>query len=85
VDEMGLISWMILGLLAGALAKWIRPGEDGGGWINSMFIGIGGAMIGGFVGSALGIGRVTGLNLWSLMIATGGALILLWIMGKIKS
>ena len=81
---MGLVSWMILGLLAGALAKWIRPGKDGGGWLNSMFIGIGGAMIGGFVGSALGIGRITGLNLWSLLLATGGALILLWIMGKIR-
>jgi uncharacterized membrane protein YeaQ/YmgE (transglycosylase-associated protein family) len=82
---MGILSWMILGLLAGALAKWIRPGEDGGGWLNSMFIGIGGAMVGGFIGSALGIGRVTGLNLWSLMIATGGALVLLWVMGKIRS
>ncbi|MGD2123495.1 MAG: GlsB/YeaQ/YmgE family stress response membrane protein [Gemmatimonadota bacterium] len=81
---MGIFSWIILGLLAGALAKWIKPGKDGGGWLNSMFVGIGGAMIGGFIGSALGIGRVTGLNLWSIMIATGGALILLWIVEKIK-
>jgi uncharacterized membrane protein YeaQ/YmgE (transglycosylase-associated protein family) len=82
---MGILSWMILGLLAGALAKWIRPGDDKGGWINSMFIGIGGAMIGGFIGSALGVGRVTGLNLWSILIATGGALILLWAVEKIRS
>lgn len=85
VGSMGIISWMILGLLAGALAKLIRPGRDNGGWLNSMFVGIGGAMVGGFIGSRIGIGTVTGVNLWSILIATGGALLLLWVVEKLRS
>jgi uncharacterized membrane protein YeaQ/YmgE (transglycosylase-associated protein family) len=42
---MGIISWIVLGFLAGALAKWIMPGKDPGGWVNNILIGIGGAML----------------------------------------
>ncbi|HAS6806046.1 TPA: GlsB/YeaQ/YmgE family stress response membrane protein, partial [Vibrio parahaemolyticus] len=44
---MGIISWIILGLIAGALAKWLMPGKDGGGWIATMLLGIAGAFVGG--------------------------------------
>jgi len=75
---MGIFSWIILGLIVGALAKFIMPGEDPGGIIVTILIGIAGAFLGGFVGSRLGLGDVTGFNLGSLVIALGGALLLLF-------
>ena len=74
---MGILSWIILGLVAGALAKLILPGKDPGGIIVTMIIGIVGAVIGGFIGTQLGIGNVSGLDIRSLAIAIGGAIILL--------
>ncbi len=67
-----------MGLIVGALAKMIMPGEDPGGFIVTILIGIAGAFVGGFIGSKLGIGDVTGFNLGSIGIAIGGALILLF-------
>ena len=81
---MGILSWILLGLVAGALAKWIMPGKDPGGIGITILIGVAGAMIGGFVASLLGIGGVTGFYLWSVLIAVGGALILLWVYRKAK-
>jgi uncharacterized membrane protein YeaQ/YmgE (transglycosylase-associated protein family) len=81
---MGIISWIILGLIVGALAKWIMPGEDPGGIIITIVIGIVGALIGGFLSSLVGLGTVTGLNLWSIIIALVGALILLWLYRMVK-
>ena len=74
---MGIISWIIIGLVAGALAKKIMPGKDPGGVFVTIAIGIVGGMVGGFIGSRLGLGTVTGFNIGSLFIATGGALLLL--------
>lgn len=74
---MGIISWIILGLLAGALAKWIMPGKDGGGWIITMVLGIAGAFVGGWIGTMIGFGSVTGVNIGSLITAIIGALVLL--------
>ena len=74
---MGFISWIILGLIVGALAKWIMPGKDPGGIIVTILIGIVGGMLGGFLGSLLGLGGVTGFNLGSFVLAIVGALILL--------
>ncbi|MGB7293492.1 MAG: GlsB/YeaQ/YmgE family stress response membrane protein [Thermodesulfobacteriota bacterium] len=81
---MGIISWIILGLVVGALAKWIMPGEDPGGIIITIAIGIVGALLGGFLSSLLGLGTVTGLNLWSIIVALVGALILLWLYRMVK-
>ena len=81
---MGIISWIILGLIVGALAKWIMPGKDPGGIIITIVIGIVGALIGGFLSSLVGLGTVTGLNLGSIIIALVGALILLWLYRLIK-
>jgi uncharacterized membrane protein YeaQ/YmgE (transglycosylase-associated protein family) len=82
---MGIISWIILGLVVGALAKWIMPGKDPSGIITTIVIGIVGALIGGFLSSLVGLGTVTGLNLGSIIIALVGALILLWLYRMVKS
>ena len=81
---MGILSWIIFGLIAGILAKVIMPGRDPGGFIVTILIGIAGAMVGGFISTALGFGDVTGFNLSSLGIAIGGALLLLFGYRKIK-
>ena len=75
---MGILSWILLGLVVGLLAKWIMPGPDPGGLIITILLGIAGAFVGGFVGSLIGLGDVSGFNLGSLALATGGALLLLW-------
>ncbi len=79
---MGIISWIILGLIAGALAKWIMPGKDGGGWIATMLLGIAGAFVGGFLGSFLGFGGADGVNVGSIITATLGAFILLFLYNR---
>jgi uncharacterized membrane protein YeaQ/YmgE (transglycosylase-associated protein family) len=75
---MGVLTWILFGLIAGAIAKFIMPGKDPGGCLGTVVIGILGAVIGGFVGTQLlGIGNVTGFNLRSFGIAILGAIILL--------
>ena len=75
---MGLLSWILLGLVVGVLAKWIMPGPDPGGVFITILIGVAGAFVGGFIGSFFGLGSITGFNLGSLALATGGALLLLF-------
>jgi uncharacterized membrane protein YeaQ/YmgE (transglycosylase-associated protein family) len=82
---MGILTWIILGLVVGALAKFLMPGRDPGGVFVTILIGIAGAVVGGFLGSAAGLGTVTGFNLGSLAIATGGAVLLLFGYRKLKS
>ena len=74
---MGIIAWIIVGLIAGALAKLIMPGDDPGGIIVTMLIGIVGAFIGGFVFGLFGGSGVSGINIGSIIVAVVGALILL--------
>ena len=77
---MGILAWIILGLIAGAIAKAIMPGRDPGGFIVTALIGIVGAVIGGFLGNMIfGIGGVSGVDIRSILIAVVGALVLLWI------
>lgn len=77
---MGILAWIILGLIAGAIAKALMPGKDPGGFIVTALIGIVGAVIGGFLGNMLfGIGGVSGVDIRSILIAIVGALVLLWI------
>ncbi len=82
---MGILSWILLGLVAGALGKLLMPGDDPGGWFVTMLIGIGGAFVGGFIGSIIGIGSVTGFNVGSIMTAAIGAIVLLFGYRKLKS
>jgi uncharacterized membrane protein YeaQ/YmgE (transglycosylase-associated protein family) len=81
---MGILSWIILGLIAGVLAKWIMPGKDGGGLIVTMFLGIAGAMVGGFIGDFLGIGNAGGLSISNILTATAGAFLILFAYRLIK-
>ncbi|MDP8953204.1 MAG: GlsB/YeaQ/YmgE family stress response membrane protein [Actinomycetota bacterium] len=80
---MGLISWIVVGLIAGLLAKWIMPGEGPGGLLIALILGMAGASIGGFVVSLLGGTGATGFNVWSILVATFGAIILLFLYGLI--
>jgi uncharacterized membrane protein YeaQ/YmgE (transglycosylase-associated protein family) len=75
---MGILAWIVFGLIAGALAKFILPGDDPGGFIVTTIIGIVGAVIGGFIAVQLGWGDVTGFDVRSFVIAIVGALILLF-------
>ncbi len=81
---MGIISWLVVGLMAGALAKWIMPGKDPGGIFITMLIGIAGGIVGGFIGGLIGLGGVTGFNFGTLLTATGGAVLLLFLYRKFK-
>ncbi len=74
---MGILTWIILGLIAGAIAKLIMPGDDPGGFIITMLLGVAGALLGGFIASALGFGSVSGFNFGSIVIAILGAILLL--------
>ena len=72
---MGIITWIIIGGIAGALAKLIMPGDDPGGIIVTILIGIVGAFVGGFLTSLVGIGSCG--FIWTIIVATVGAIILL--------
>ena len=74
---MGIISWIVLGLIAGVLAKLIMPGKDPGGMIITILIGIAGAFVGGFVSSLIGFGSVTGFDFRSIIVSVVGAILLL--------
>ncbi|HEY5891704.1 MAG TPA: GlsB/YeaQ/YmgE family stress response membrane protein [Chthoniobacterales bacterium] len=82
---MGILSWILLGLVAGAIAKFIMPGKDPGGFFVTILIGIVGAIIGGFLGSFIGLGAVQSFDLGGIFIATAGAVLLLIIYRLIKS
>ncbi len=81
---MGIFSWIILGIVAGALAKLLMPGKDGGGIFITMVLGIAGAFVGGWIGALFGLGSVTGLNFGSIATATAGAFIILFSYKQIK-
>ena len=76
---MGILSWIILGLVAGAIAKLLMPGKDPGGCIVTILIGIVGAFLGGYIATLFGWGTVSGFNLYSILVAAGGAILLLLI------
>ncbi|MBA2708078.1 MAG: GlsB/YeaQ/YmgE family stress response membrane protein [Gemmatimonadaceae bacterium] len=76
---MNFLAWIVLGLIAGAIAKAIMPGNDPGGIIVTMIIGIVGALIGGFLGSTLMGAPLSGFSLQSLLLAIVGSLVLLFI------
>lgn len=87
---MGILSWIVFGLIAGVIAKWLMPGKDGGGFIMTILLGVGGAFLGGWLGQELGIGRefgfgtVNGFNLASFFTAIIGALALLFVYRMLK-
>lgn len=75
---MHILSWILFGLIAGAIAKALHKGDDPDGWIATIIIGILGAVVGGAVGHyLLGWDNVRGWNFKSFLLAVGGAILLL--------
>ncbi|MAT14423.1 MAG: GlsB/YeaQ/YmgE family stress response membrane protein [Planctomyces sp.] len=74
---MGILSWILFGLIAGVLAKWIFPGDDPGGCIVTIILGVLGAFVGGYIGVFLGMGQVDGFDIRSFFLAVIGAIVLL--------
>jgi len=81
---MGILTWILVGLVAGIIAKFIMPGRDPGGIIVTILIGIAGGMLGGFIASQLNLGTMTGFDIRSLVIAVLGALLLLFIYRRVR-
>lgn len=81
---MTIFGWILIGLIAGALAKVILPGRQGGGWFTTLALGIVGALLGGFIGNAVfGSGLQEFFSLQTWLLAIGGSLIVLFIWGMI--
>ena len=81
---MGILAFLILGLIAGAIAKAILPGRQGGGWLITLVVGVVGAFLGGWIGSLIfggGLGNFFDLRTWLLSIL--GAIIVLVIYGAL--
>lgn len=74
---MGLLSWVLFGLIAGLLARILLPGKDPGGCVVTVLVGIAGALLGGALATALGFGGISGFDWRSLAVAVGGSLLLL--------
>ena len=82
---MSILGWIVLGLLAGALAKLIMPGKQGGGILVTMVLGIVGALVGGFIGSFIpGLSDgIQSFSIGTLFTAVVGSLLVLWIYGAV--
>lgn len=81
---MGILGWIVLGLLAGAIAKLILPGRQGGGWIMTLILGVVGALLGGWIGSMLFDAPLEDFfSIQTWLLAIGGSLIVLLIWGLI--
>ncbi len=83
-EIMGLGSWILMGLIAGAVGKFLLPGKDPGGCITTALIGIVGALLGGFLATYLGFGGISGFDVRSLVVATLGAILLLIVLRIFK-
>jgi len=81
---MGVLSWIIFGLLAGLVARALTPGPNPQGCFVTVAIGIAGAAIGGWIGTQLGLGTFTGFNLGSLGLAVIGAVVLLLVLRALQ-
>lgn len=81
---MGILGWIVLGLVAGAIAKLILPGKQAGGWIITLVLGVVGALLGGFLGSVLfNVGLEDFWSLQTWLLAIGGSIVVLLIWGLI--
>lgn len=81
---MSFLAFLILGLIAGAIAKLILPGRQGGGWFVTLLLGVVGALLGGWIGSLIfGVGLEEFWDLGTWLLAIGGAIIVLLIWGLI--
>ncbi|TDS84861.1 putative membrane protein YeaQ/YmgE (transglycosylase-associated protein family) [Rahnella sp. BIGb0236] len=82
---MGILSWVLFGLVTGVLARCVMPGKQHIGLFMTILLGVAGALTGGWVSTSLGLGNVNGFNFPSVAIATLGAVILLFFMHMLRS
>jgi uncharacterized membrane protein YeaQ/YmgE (transglycosylase-associated protein family) len=80
---MNFLWWALFGLVAGAIAKWLMPGKGPGGIILTIVLGIIGAVVGGWIGTQLGLGTVSEFDLRSMLLAVGGGVLVLFIYGLV--
>ncbi|MFC7478258.1 GlsB/YeaQ/YmgE family stress response membrane protein [Dankookia sp. GCM10030260] len=81
---MGIIAWIVLGLIAGWIASKIMHGE-GSGLLMNLVLGVVGAFVGGLLISVVGGVGITGFNLWSLLVSVLGAVVVLWLYNAFRS
>jgi uncharacterized membrane protein YeaQ/YmgE (transglycosylase-associated protein family) len=82
---MGFLGFLLLGLIAGAIARAIMPGKQKGGWLVTLLIGIVGALLGGWLGSLLGLGSVNDFfSIGTWLLAIGGSLLVLLLWGLVS-
>lgn len=76
---MGIIAWIVVGLIAGALARMLMPGKDPGGLVITILLGIAGAVVGGFIAVALNISNgVDDFDIGTIVLAVLGAMLILF-------
>lgn len=81
---MGILAWIVLGLVVGVLARFLMPGTQPMGLVRTILLGIVGAVVGGIIGTQMGWGNVYGFDLRSLGLAIGGGLLVLFIIGLLQ-
>ena len=81
---MGFLAFLLLGLIAGAIAKAILPGKQAGGWLSTLILGVIGAFVGGWIGSLLGLGSVDEFfSIGTWLLAIGGSILMILVWGLI--
>ncbi len=81
---MGILGWIVLGLVAGAIAKLILPGNQGGGWLATLLLGVVGALLGGWLGSVLFNAPLEDFfSIQTWLLAIGGSIVVLLIWGLV--
>ena len=79
VNNMFILVWLVVGLIAGFLARYVVPGEGPGGVLGDLVVGVVGALLGGWIFGLFGHSGVTGINIYSIVVALVGAVVLLFI------
>jgi uncharacterized membrane protein YeaQ/YmgE (transglycosylase-associated protein family) len=81
---MNFLGWILMGLIAGAIAKSIM--KQGGGWVSTLLTGVAGGVVGGWIGSAVFDRGLTGFfSIWSWLLAIGGSLLVIWLYNLITN
>jgi uncharacterized membrane protein YeaQ/YmgE (transglycosylase-associated protein family) len=81
---MGILAWIVLGLIAGLLARFFMPGAAPGGIIVTIVLGIVGGLLGGWLGTQFNLGTVDAINLHSILLSVAGAVIVLAILRLVQ-
>ncbi|MBS3909341.1 MAG: GlsB/YeaQ/YmgE family stress response membrane protein [Actinobacteria bacterium] len=76
---MGILAWIVLGLVAGTIARLLVPGKQPGGCVTTIALGVAGALIGGYIGNTLTGEGISGINIWSIFLAIVGSVILIFV------